>query len=700
MKERNYEFRKRMENFFLKPGRNPALKPEPGEVGISGEWEISAEGEPHPLLDRAVFDLSRFLKQAMRIKSAPGKKKRQIILSFENSGEQLRGCRYEVSDNVIRLTGNSPKGLLGGVIVLEERMRMRQAPFVKSGSYSWKELVRMRSTHSGCGLDEFPDWQLDAILHAGFTAIDLFIRGIDETAKAKCDINDIICRAEKFGLDVVLYSYMECYVHPDDPDADRMFDEVYGKVFRKYPKAKAIHLVGESLNFPSRDSSTAAFTGDKITDRDGFQSVKQLTGYYPSSDYPAYIRKISDTVHREAPDAEMIFNTYNWGWAPLEARKKFLDGLPHDVTLQVTYDIFKLNHRGGLACPVMDYSIFAEEPGFYFTSEVESAYEYGIRDIRVTSNLAGTTWDFGCVPYAPVPFRWIKRMQVLREYLLKYSVNSFYDSHHYGWWPNVCNDLARDIFSETPSADPVRILRNAAARDYGTEAAENVVEVWRIWSRAMDHYVASNEDQYGPWRTGPAYPFVFKPEITRTMDEKNQLFPLTENSYRSGCMVKCMYHPFENSAQSPGPLRFPVEIRELEVMEKEWQQGLDLLSETFREDDAAHRQERILLLNLGHFIRNMIRTTIGIKKWYLANLRLLNADSRESMLREMDILERLLAAERANVLDTIPLAETDSRLGWEPRMDYVCDPAHLQWKLRQLDNAAEEMTVYRELINL
>ena len=221
MREQNYEFRKRMENFFLKPVRNPTLKPEPEEIELSNEWKISADGNSHPLQDRAVFDLSRFLEQAMLIKSASSAKNRQIILSFENTDEKFRSCRYEVSENVIRLIGNSPRGLLGGVIFWEEQMRMRQAPFVKSGSSSWKELTRMRSTHSGCGLDEFPDWQLDAILHAGFTAIDLFIRGIDETAKAKCDINDIICRAENFGLDVVLYSYMDCYVHPDDPDADR-----------------------------------------------------------------------------------------------------------------------------------------------------------------------------------------------------------------------------------------------------------------------------------------------------------------------------------------------------------------------------------------------------------------------------------------------------------------------------------------------
>ena len=59
MKEQNYDFRKRMEIFFLKPVRDSALKPEPEEVEISGEWEISAEGEPHPLLDRAVFEIGR-----------------------------------------------------------------------------------------------------------------------------------------------------------------------------------------------------------------------------------------------------------------------------------------------------------------------------------------------------------------------------------------------------------------------------------------------------------------------------------------------------------------------------------------------------------------------------------------------------------------------------------------------------------------
>ena len=75
-------------------------------------------------------------------------------------------------------------------------------------------------------------------------------------------------------------------------------------------------------------------------------------------------------------------------------------------------------------------------------------------------------------------------------------------------------------------------------------------------------------------------------------------------------------------------------------------------------------------------------------------------DLTEEMEKILDELEELLEAEKENVLATLPLVGADSRLGWEPRMDYVCDAPHLQWKLRQLAIAAEEMTAYRKMIRL
>lgn len=702
MSEKSYDFRKRMRMIFNPNERDRNLRKAENEVEITNAWEIIIGGISHVLLEKAASDLKAFLSKSMNVDlcvSTGNVTKKKIILAAGEDKNAKSWCEYKVSDELIRISGANPRGLLYGVIHLEDLMRLRRAPLIKQGTFSHEPLARMRSTHSGSGLDDFPDWQLNAILHAGFTAIDVFVCGIDQTTQGQYDLNDLIDRAETHGLDVVIYSYMTCYVHPDAPGADVIFDEVYGKLFRAYPKAKAIHLVGESLEFPSRDNVTVK-KSETETGLNGLQAPRQPTGYYPNSDYPDYIAKIRDSVHRAAPDAEVIFNTYNWGWAPLEARKKFLENFPKDVTLQVTYDIFKQNRRGKLACPVMDYSIFAEEPGFYFTSEVETAASLGIRNIRVTSNLAGTTWDFGCVPYAPVPFRWIKRMKILKKYLLEYDVNSFYDSHHYGWWPNVCDDLAKVIFSNAEPEDLEVFLRTLAVRDYGKEAADNIMETWRIWSRAMDHYVASNEDQYGPWRVGPAYPFVFQPVISRTMDDKNVVFPLTDRAYRASGIVKAIYHPYENNAQSPGPLRYPAEIAELEVMEHEWNRGLDGLERTLGKMEPRKKGDGEFLYMLGKFIRNSIRTTLGIKKWWLANMRIQVAPGRGEMLEQLDIIESLLANETGNVCDTIPCVEYDSRLGWEPRMDYVCDREHLEWKLRQLAIAKEEIISYRKLILL
>ena len=66
----------------------------------------------------------------------------------------------------------------------------------------------------------------------------------------------------------------------------------------------------------------------------------------------------------------------------------------------------------------------------------------------------------------------------------------------------------------------------------------------------------------------------------------------------------------------------------------------------------------------------------------------------------LDKLIAIAAVERENVLDTIPYVEQDSRLGWEPSMEYVCDKWHLEWKLRQLDFAVKEIEQYRKIVQL
>lgn len=47
-------------------------------------------------------------------------------------------------------------------------------------------------------------------------------------------------------------------------------------------------------------------------------------------------------------------------------------------------------------------------------------------------------------------------------------------------------------------------------------------------------------------------------------------------------------------------------------------------------------------------------------------------------------------AEYKNAEDTLALVEFDSRLGYEPSMEYRCDSEHIYWKLGLLKEVMEK----------
>ena len=47
-------------------------------------------------------------------------------------------------------------------------------------------------------------------------------------------------------------------------------------------------------------------------------------------------------------------------------------------------------------------------------------------------------------------------------------------------------------------------------------------------------------------------------------------------------------------------------------------------------------------------------------------------------------------------MTAIPLVESDSRLGWEPSMEYMTDRSHLEWKVAQVRGVLDdEIPEYR-----
>ena len=84
------------------------------------------------------------------------------------------------------------------------------------------------------------------------------------------------------------------------------------------------------------------------------------------------------------------------------------------------------------------------------------------------------------------------------------------------------------------------------------------------------------------------------------------------------------------------------------------------------------------------------------KKFYLCKNALLDThgEKRNELVDEMI---NICKCDRENAIETIPLVEFDSRLGYEPSMEYMCDRAHIEWKLNLLNEVIEkELPSYYE----
>lgn len=63
----------------------------------------------------------------------------------------------------------------------------------------------------------------------------------------------------------------------------------------------------------------------------------------------------------------------------------------------------------------------------------------------------------------------------------------------------------------------------------------------------------------------------------------------------------------------------------------------------------------------------------------------------------LDEMVKIAEDEIINAENTIPIVEIDSRLGWEPTMDYMTDAEHLRWKIEQVKRViANEIPSYLE----
>ena len=143
-------------------------------------------------------------------------------------------------------------------------------------------------------------------------------------------------------------------MHPDDEGAQEFYDALYGELFTVCPKLKGVTLIGEANQFASRDPAVGK-TPYEENFVENIPTGKLSPGWWPCKDYPQWAEMVANAIHKQRADAEVIFCTYNWGFAPEKDRVALIEKLPKNVSLLVTWDMFHNYKLGEATETVFEY---------------------------------------------------------------------------------------------------------------------------------------------------------------------------------------------------------------------------------------------------------------------------------------------------------------------------------------------------------
>ncbi len=685
-KEGNYDFRNRMCTPHSRIYMSRENKRLEDELEIVSGMTMTVEcGDA--VADLALSDFKDFFNTSFGIELQITESNADITARVvaEGLGENANGYmgrRITVSESGILIEAFDMRGIAQAFYSLEERMCERRAPYLKHGVTEERPAFSPRMIHSGYGLDEYPDEYLSVCAHHGYDAIIIFVKDSKHSAHGECDFCDIVRRAAKYGIDVYAYSYLLNFNHPCDPGAKELYGELYGGLFRDTPGLKGIIFVGESIEFPSRDERVSCRRHSDPPE-DGIPDGKITPGWFPCYDYVDWITLVRDSIRAVEPDADVVFWTYNFDSADPSCRAELLYRMPTDISLLVTFEMGTFFPMGNGSDRVADYTISHIGPAEPFVREAIIAKERGFR-LYSQVNTGGRTWDFGVAPYEPFPYQWNERHEKILMAREKYGLSGLMESHHFGFLPSFISRIAKSNY--TLGAPSFEEKLESIAMELAGEEHEKFIEAMKPISDSVKHYVPSDENQYGAYRIGPAYPFCIARECK---------LPNEPGVHFGNRIYEVINQNFDGwGRRDPYALCMKAEMEEERTARELVRRGLSVLR-TIKSRTAE--LERII--NLVHFIEKCYTTAINAHEFQRARADLVYADTKPKLARAIKRIERIAKREIDNVISTIPIVERDSSIGFEPSMAYQCDRRALEWKLKQMDYMLNiELSVYRRSV--
>lgn len=183
-KEKNYEFRKRMLNVNKAGMRDGNVNPTEDEFVIHSGMTVYIPQDE--VVYTAAKDFVDFMYTSMEtpvLLTSDVLQKADIIVKIDATYKDYKSYRIVVKTDGIQIVAHDARGAAQALFRLEDRMLTRHAPFLQVGVEERSPLYTPRMTHSGYGLDDFPNEHLLQIAKAGMDAILLFVSDVNKTPR-------------------------------------------------------------------------------------------------------------------------------------------------------------------------------------------------------------------------------------------------------------------------------------------------------------------------------------------------------------------------------------------------------------------------------------------------------------------------------------------------------------------------------------
>ena len=360
-------------------------------------------------------------------------------------------------------------------------------------------------------------------------------------------------------------------------------------------------------------------------------------------------------IHRGNPKATVLVS--DWGWRGHGDAPDIIERLPKSVLLLSVSEWSKPIVRGGIKSEVGEYSISSVGPGPRALRHWAAARKTGL-DVAAEIQF-NNSCEIASVPYLPV-------MDLIAEHLRNLTPVKL-DGMFIGWtqggYPSPNYELARQM-SYSRSSDASSALEALALERYGAGGAPHARKAWTLLSDAFREYPFHVRVVYlAPVSMGPS----------------NPVYPVA-----TGYSATMWGFPYDDLDGWRGPYPRDVFGAQFDKVAKGWGPGVEELRKAVESAPAARRKEVEADLRFARTAGIIFQSVANQTSFILARDALAKGAtgvSHAERERLQNQIRRSLESEIALARELFPIAQEDSRIGFEPTCQYFYLPQDLVEKV-------------------